>query len=238
MAQVRHTQACRGADAPLARRRLRRPAGLAAPASRDHSRHRRGHRCRYHRPSRRHQPLPPRPSTSSAISAFFPRKTAPASISSASPLPPGTMRMSRKGNDLVRHYLWNAARSASSTTRRFAPSIVASQASGKRGDVALGQCMRKLLHLVYAVWKTNRPFDDQALRSGRRPGRRHDRGSRQPTTADARQASTAVPAPACQPASPPTRGQRRAWSLATTKRPWATNGTCPQQKWSPRPMPP
>src|SRR5580692_1062336 len=28
------------------------------------------------------------------------------------PVPPGTMRMSRKGNDLVRHYLWNAARSA------------------------------------------------------------------------------------------------------------------------------
>jgi CHC2 zinc finger len=33
------------------------------------------------------------------------------------------------------------------------------KAKGKRGDVALGQCMRKLLHLVYAVWKTNQPFD-------------------------------------------------------------------------------
>ena len=28
------------------------------------------------------------------------------------PLAPGTMHMLRKGNDLVRHYLWNAARSA------------------------------------------------------------------------------------------------------------------------------
>jgi hypothetical protein len=28
------------------------------------------------------------------------------------PLPPGTMHMSRKGNDLVRGYLWNAARVA------------------------------------------------------------------------------------------------------------------------------
>src|SRR5262249_37776434 len=33
------------------------------------------------------------------------------------------------------------------------------RAKGKRGDVAFGQCMRKLLHLVFAVWKTNRPFD-------------------------------------------------------------------------------
>jgi CHC2 zinc finger len=33
------------------------------------------------------------------------------------------------------------------------------KAKGKRGDVAMGQCMRKLLHLVYAVWQTNRPFD-------------------------------------------------------------------------------
>jgi transposase len=77
------------------------------------------------------------------------------------PLPPGTLRMSRKGNDLVRHYLWNAARSAI----RFNPAIRALyrrlRAHGKRGDVALGHCMRKLLHLVYAVWKTNRPFDDK-----------------------------------------------------------------------------
>src|SRR5262249_37736231 len=33
------------------------------------------------------------------------------------------------------------------------------RAKGKRGDVAIGHCMRKLLHLVFAVWKTDRPFD-------------------------------------------------------------------------------
>jgi hypothetical protein len=33
------------------------------------------------------------------------------------------------------------------------------RAAGKRGDVALGHCMRKLLHLVYAVWKTDQPFN-------------------------------------------------------------------------------
>lgn len=35
------------------------------------------------------------------------------------------------------------------------------KAKGKRGDIALGHCMRKLLHLVFAVWKTNRPFNAQ-----------------------------------------------------------------------------
>ncbi len=32
-------------------------------------------------------------------------------------------------------------------------------ARGTRGDVALGHCMRKLLHLAFAVWKKNEPFD-------------------------------------------------------------------------------
>jgi CHC2 zinc finger len=68
--------------------------------------------------------------------------------------------MSRKGNDLVRSYLWNAVR----TGIRLNPAIRALyrrlRAKGKRGDVAIGHCMRKLLHLVYAVWKTNRPFDE------------------------------------------------------------------------------
>jgi CHC2 zinc finger/Transposase IS116/IS110/IS902 family len=76
-------------------------------------------------------------------------------------LPPGTMHMSRKGNDLVRSYLWNAARVAI----RHNPAIRALyrrlRAKGKRGDVAMGHCMRKLLHLVFAVWKTNRPFDEK-----------------------------------------------------------------------------
>jgi transposase len=76
------------------------------------------------------------------------------------PLPAGTLRMSQKGNDLARHYLWNAARAAIT----FNPAIRALyrrlRAKGKRGDVAMGQCMRKLLHLVFAVWKTNRPFDE------------------------------------------------------------------------------
>jgi transposase len=84
------------------------------------------------------------------------------------PLPPGTMHMSRKGNDLVRSYLWNAARAAIIHNPAIGALYRRLRAKGKRGDVALGQCMRKLLHLVYAVWKTNRPFDEKRV-AGQRP---------------------------------------------------------------------
>lgn len=77
------------------------------------------------------------------------------------PLPQGTMRMSHKGNDLARAYLWNAARSASQHNPAVRALYRRLRAKGKRGDVALGHCMRKLLHLVFAVWKTNRPFDEK-----------------------------------------------------------------------------
>jgi transposase len=90
----------------------------------------------------------------------FPEEDASGVDKHGQPLPSRTMRMSHKGNDLARAYLWNAARSAS----RHNPAVRALyrrlRAKGKRGDVALGHCMRKLLHLVFAVWKTNRPFDD------------------------------------------------------------------------------
>jgi transposase len=75
------------------------------------------------------------------------------------PLPAGTRRMSAKGNDLVRSYLWNAARSAAVHNPAVRALYRRLRAKGKRGDVAIGHCMRKLLHLVFAVWKTGRPFD-------------------------------------------------------------------------------
>jgi hypothetical protein len=69
--------------------------------------------------------------------------------------------MSHKGNDLARGYLWNAARSATQHNPAIRALYARLRAKGKRGDVAIGHCMRKLLHLVFAVWKTNRPFDEK-----------------------------------------------------------------------------
>jgi transposase len=75
------------------------------------------------------------------------------------PLPPGTMVMSPRGNDLVRAYLWMATLSGLRSNPALRALYRRLKAKGKRGDVAVGHCMRKLLHLVFAVWKTGKPFD-------------------------------------------------------------------------------
>jgi transposase len=89
----------------------------------------------------------------------FPEEESSGTDEEGQPRPTGPMPMSRKGNDLVRAYLWNAARAAI----RHNPAVRAQyrrlRARGKRGDVAIGHGMGKLLRLVFAVWKTNRPFD-------------------------------------------------------------------------------
>jgi transposase len=91
----------------------------------------------------------------------FPEEASSGVDKDGRPLPLGTLRMSHKGNDLVRSYLWNAARTAVLHNPAVRALYKRLRAKGTRGDVALGHCMRKLLHLVFAVWKTNRPFDKQ-----------------------------------------------------------------------------
>src|SRR4029077_5666783 len=92
---------------------------------------------------------------------IFPEENRSGVDKHGNPLPPGTLCMSPKGNDLVRAYLFNAARTAISHNPAIRALYRRLKAKGKRGDVAIGHCMRKLLHLVFAVWKTNRPFDAQ-----------------------------------------------------------------------------
>jgi transposase len=91
----------------------------------------------------------------------FPDENSSGVDKQGNPLPSGTLRMSQKGNDLVRSYLWNAVRSAITHNPAIRALYRRLRGKGKRGDVAMGHCMRKLLHLVFAVWKTNRPFDAQ-----------------------------------------------------------------------------
>jgi transposase len=68
--------------------------------------------------------------------------------------------MSRRGNDLVRRYLWMAALSAircNPAVRALYARVVVKHPQEKA--IAVGHAMRKLLHLVFAVWKTGRPFN-------------------------------------------------------------------------------
>jgi transposase len=102
------------------------------------------------------------PTAAQLVSYFgiFPEENSSGVDKQGNPLPPGTLCMSRKGNDLVRAYLWNAARVGIRCNPALRALYRRLKAKGKRGDVAIGHCMRKLLHLVFAVWKTNRPFDE------------------------------------------------------------------------------
>jgi transposase len=90
---------------------------------------------------------------------IFPEEDSSGTDKQGRPRPTGAMRMSRKGNDLARADLWNAARAALVHNPAVRALYRRLRAKGTRSDVAKGQCMRKLLHLVFAVWKTNRPFD-------------------------------------------------------------------------------
>lgn len=102
------------------------------------------------------------PNASHLTSYFgiFPEEKSSGVDPNGNPIPSGTKRMSRKGNDLVRKYLWMSALSAISGCN---PAVVALYARlrqrGRRGDVALGHCMKKLLHQVFGVWTSGKPYD-------------------------------------------------------------------------------
>src|SRR5262249_1311568 len=69
---------------------------------------------------------------------------------------------SRRGNDLVRRYLGMAALSA----MRFHPAVRALYARvvaqhPQEKAIAVGQALRKLLHLVVAICKSGRPFNPE-----------------------------------------------------------------------------
>src|SRR5262245_12347952 len=68
--------------------------------------------------------------------------------------------ISRRGNDLVRRYLWMAALSVlrcNPAVRALYARVVAKHPQHKA--VAVGHALRKLLHLVFAICKSGRPFD-------------------------------------------------------------------------------
>lgn len=76
------------------------------------------------------------------------------------PRGPKRYRMSPRGNDLVRRYLWMAGLSAAK--HNPACRALYRRVRAKHPDkpsIAIGHVMRKLLHLAYAVWKTDKPFD-------------------------------------------------------------------------------
>ena len=100
-----------------------------------------------------------RPESLVSYFGIFPEEDSSGLDKDGSPKIRRQQRMSRKGNDLVRKYLWNAALTAIVHNPAVKPLYARLRARGVRGDVAMGHCMRKLLHLVFAIWKSGRAFD-------------------------------------------------------------------------------
>jgi len=68
--------------------------------------------------------------------------------------------VSKRGNDLVRRYLWMAALSAVRHNVAVRPLYLRVTAKHpEQKAIAIGHAMRKLLHLAFAIWKSGRPFD-------------------------------------------------------------------------------
>jgi transposase len=101
------------------------------------------------------------PSASHLVSYFgiFPEENSSGVDKYGKPVPEGTKHMSRKGNDLVRKHLWMAAFVAIRHNPQVKALYARLRARGRRGDVALGHCMRKLLNQVFGIWTTGRPYD-------------------------------------------------------------------------------
>ena len=70
-----------------------------------------------------------------------------------------TFHMSRKGNDLVRRFLYMAAQSASKWNPAVKALFTRLMAAGKSYNGAIGHCMAKLLHQVFALWNKDCDFD-------------------------------------------------------------------------------
>lgn len=68
-------------------------------------------------------------------------------------------RISKRGSPTLRHCLWLAAVSA----RRCNPELKAyyelKRSQGKHSNVATIAVARRLVHLIYSLWKNDRPFD-------------------------------------------------------------------------------
>jgi len=94
-----------------------------------------------------------------AYFGVFPQQARSGVDKTGRPKPGIRMRMSAHGNDLVRKYLWMAAGAAIRSNPAGRALYQRKRAEGKSGGVARGHVMRKLLHLVFAIWKTRRPFD-------------------------------------------------------------------------------
>jgi transposase len=109
---------------------------------------------------------------------------------------PRRMIMSKRGNDLVRRYLWMAALSAAQHNPAVKP--LYQRVRAKHPDqpsIAIGHVMRKLLHIALAVWKSGKPFDPEHYPWDQpaHPGARGETTGQRPDATGQRSSSSDMP---------------------------------------------
>jgi transposase len=140
----------------------------------------------------------------------FPEEASSGVDKHGNPLPPGTLSMSRKGNDLVRHYLWNAARvgMAFATTQ---PCVLSMHGLRPRANAATSRSAIACANSCISSLPSGKPTAPSTRSispgKGNKPRRQYCRRRLLP------------------PRMPMTK-------------PRATNGKFPPTKWSPRLPPP
>lgn len=77
----------------------------------------------------------------------------------------GRRRLSKRGDPALRHLMYLAAMSASHT-KTFKAIYQALRARGLKTTEALVVLARKLLHIAFAVWRAQQPFDPHRISSG------------------------------------------------------------------------
>jgi hypothetical protein len=117
---------------------------------------------------------------------IFPEENSSGIGPDGSPHPRRNTRMSKKGNDLVRHYLFTASLSATQYNPAARALYIRLRGRGTTGKIAIGHVMRKLLHLAFAVWKSDKPFDPQHYPWDQTPECKEAAGHKQEANPDQR----------------------------------------------------
>ncbi len=74
----------------------------------------------------------------------------------------GRSRMASHGSKIVRHFIWNAAKSAAMHNHVCKAYIEAMKEKGKHAASAYGPVARKLVQQVYGVLKSETPFKEES----------------------------------------------------------------------------
>jgi len=82
-----------------------------------------------------------------------------ASVKSSGQFEGTKKRMSKRGSPVLRHSLWLAAVSAQRFNSQLKEFYELKRSKGKHSNVATDAVAKRLVYIIYSIWKNNRPFE-------------------------------------------------------------------------------